>query len=253
MQRLLFTDFDGTLTQHQSPDILTANLLALQHWQRAGNEAILVTGRNHSVLPQILPSWKSYFAYIITDNGGAIFDQTDHLCLSRPFSDQLLETVIASTDPDILIAFYTPYSFAAQRPTDQEIIKLRLWFKNLEHLWSVQHFLCTGIIPVKSLPWPKSGFSKLPGVDLSQYCGFLDLVPKTSGKELAISWIADRYDSPKSSILTIGDDYNDIDMLSEFHGYTFTSSPPEVIQSASGRTIHSVAELIYSKLGLATP
>lgn len=241
---LLFSDFDGTLRDPNDPRVLDSNLSALENWRAAGNYACLITGRNYSAFSRILPEWKNYFCYLVTDNGGAIFDQGGELIATCAFPENLIQEVLISLPHDVLPVYYYPDHFTVTPRPKSSPIKLRLWFHELDDLWSKQRYFESGIFHLKSLPWPKPGFSTLPGVDLSQYCGFLDLVPENSGKEIAAKRITAILSVPREEIISIGDDYNDIALLNSFTGYAIDFSPSEVIQAASGRTIANVSTLI---------
>lgn len=252
---ILCTDFDGTLRDLNDPAVLSSNLISLQSWRAAGNQTYLITGRTHAALGEILPDLASYFDYVATDNGGAIFDCSDHLLTSFPFNASVVESILAIIPKEVLPVFYYPHEHGIDRLSGQNPIKIRLWFHTLVELWSEHHFLLASFTEVKSLPWPKPGFSQLPGVDLTQYQGFIDLVPKTSGKENAITNLSifASTANPKiqftyPNIITVGDDYNDVTMLESFESYAIATAPPEVIRAASGRTVHSVSELISLKM-----
>lgn len=246
---LFCTDFDGTLNDPNDLSVIHSNLLALSTWRQAGNYACLVTGRNYSVIPSILWRWEKYFDYLITDNGGAIYDNRERLILQYRFSPDLIDIILDSISDDVLPAYYYTHDYTADRNryADQIPIKLRLWFRSLNQLWSEQHRFETEFPEVKSLPWPKPGFSPLDNIDLSKYCGFVDLVPQRSGKESSIQRLAKKL-FLGDDIITVGDDFNDIAMLQKFEGYAIDTAPSEVIQAASGRTVRSVHELISRKL-----
>lgn len=255
---ILCTDFDGTLRDLNDPAILDTNLTSLKSWREAGNQAYLITGRTYTVLGEILPDWATYFDYVATDNGGAIFHQKGYLLASFPFQTSDVDDILAIIPDGTLPVFYYPYSLSTERLPDQTPIKIRVWFHTLDDLWSEHHYLSSNFTEIKSLPWPKPGFSQLPGVDLTQYPGFIDLVPETSGKENAITHLGVltatanlRTQFTHTNIITVGDDYNDIAMLKSFTGYAISTAPSEVIQAASGRTIHSVSELISLKMSQA--
>ncbi len=245
---LLLTDFDGTLRDLNDSTVLSSNLAAVQRWRAAGNEACLITGRNFSVLSQILPEWKNYFSFLATDNGGAIFDYQGDLIATYPLSENIIEEILTVIPHDILPVYYYPDHYSTTLRPKSRLIKLRLWFHDLDELWSKHHYFEANIFKLKSLPWPKHSFSPLPGVDLSNYCGFIDLVPPTSGKEIAAQRLSGILSFPHSEIIAVGDDYNDIPILEAFKSYAISSAPPEVICAASGRTITSISALISQEM-----
>lgn len=259
---ILCSDFDGTLSQKQNPSVLASNLKAVQAWRNAGHIFVLVSGRNHGVIDQILPGWQTKIDYMILDNGGAIFSNCNELIYVNELKRNLIREIQKLVCNNALPISYSPERCAIELMLDEVAIKLRLWFRTEEHFYTYQQRLENQNWPIKVLPWIGAGFSKLPsGADTSQFFGFLDIVPENGGKECAIATLVelahlnptdkaqntndlnDNQDS-SSNIITIGDDYNDIAMLKAFKGYAISNSPTPVIAAAQGRTVNSVAALI---------
>lgn len=245
---VLFSDFDGTLKSSEDTMVLSENLLAVRKWRAAGHKFVIVTGRNHAVINDILPDWQKFVDYLIMDNGGAIFSQQDQLVHIFQLKHSLVRDI-----QSLICNRALPISYSAERCSielllGEKAIKLRLYFKTETWFRRCQAHLEDKNWPIKILPWPKPGFSKLPGgTDPSQFFGFLDIVPQDSGKECAIQWLIDTQ-YPRENVLTVGDDYNDIVMLSQYQGFAITGSPEAVIAAAKKRTVKSVAELIYQHL-----
>lgn len=244
---LICSDFDGTINIPKSPSVLTQNLQAIQNWRAAGHYFAIITGRNHATIDHILPGWKNLVDYIIFDNGGAIFSHHDQLICINELDPQISESIQDFVRGQAVAISYSAYCNAFALPTNEATIKLRLYCYTEEKLWDLQQTLETQNWPIKVLPWPKRGFSNLPdGTDVSQFFGFLDIVPANSGKECNIIQLVERElpQIPFTDIITIGDDYNDITMLSQFQGYAISGSPNQVIAAAKGRNTASVATLI---------
>lgn len=245
---VLFSDHDGTFASKDDPTVLSGNLLAVHHWRNRGHKFVIVTGRNHAVINDILPNWQEYVDYLIMDNGGAIFSQQDQLVHIFQLKRSLIRDIQSFVCDRALPISYSAERCSIELLLGEKAIKLRLYFKSQTWFERYQAHLEAKNWPIKVLPWPKPGFSKLPsGKDPSQFYGFLDIVPQNSGKECAIQWLIDTQ-YPTEQIITVGDDYNDIAMLSQYQGFAITGSPTEVVTAAQGRTVKSVAELIYSHL-----
>lgn len=248
--KIICSDFDGTLKQ-DDPSVLERNLRAVQTWRDAGNIFIIVTGRNHAVLDQILPNWQNLIDYAIMDNGGAIFSNRDEIIYIHELRYSLIRRIQSLVCDRALPLSYSPYRCSIELLLGETAIKLRLWFRTEHHFsWYKKRIEDQGF-PVKILPWIGAGFSKLPsGASTEQFYGFLDIVPFDSGKECAIAQLVNlkNWETTPSKIITVGDDYNDIAMLAAYQGYAIHGSPQEVITAAQGRTATSVADLIYHHL-----
>ena len=71
----------------------------------------------------------------------------------------------------------------------------------------------------------------------------VDLPPKSVNKGLAVKRVADMLGVPEDNIYTAGDNYNDMDMLSRFHGRAIYYSEPEVLAVAE-KSVTTIAEII---------
>lgn len=246
---LLCADFDDTLNVHGCPEVFKRNLRAVRRWRELGHNFGLTTGRNMSILRQIFPNWQQQVDFVATDNGGAIFSHEGELWQTRPLESGMIASIERLAGANVQPAYYTAFNYGIQYPKESEVIKLRLWFLSpqealtakgkLEHQFGNK---------IQVLPWLRQGYSPLPGVDLSQYAGFLDVVSAWSGKQNAIKFVAERQNISEMEIFTVGDDYNDLAMLWRFQGYAIIGSDFEVVQAAQGRTVASVADLVKSLL-----
>ncbi len=245
---VICSDFDGTLNSSTDPLVLSTNLLAVRKWREAGHAFVLVTGRNHAIISSILPDWQKYIDYLIMDNGGATFSNQDQLIHVYKLERSLIYAIRSLVCNRAMPISYSPERCSIDLMVGETAIKLRLYFRTEELLKRCHAQIEDQNWPIKVLPWLKPGFSKLPdGTNPNRFYGFLDIVHKDSGKECAIQRLVNiKY--PQSDIITIGDDYNDIAMLSRFRGFAINGSPNEIIAAANGRTITSVANLIYQHL-----
>lgn len=242
------SDFDGTLNNAHNPNVLKKNLQAIQTWRAHNYQFVVVTGRNHAVLKKILPHWQNQIDYIITDNGGAIFSNQDQLLYVCELPLQLIRQIKNLVCDQAVPIVYSPELCTIELMLGETAIKLRLYFRTQRQYERYQAQITAQNWPIQILPWPKPGFSKLPGgTDPSQFYGFLDIVPQVSGKENAIAQLANLVQL-SSPILTIGDDDNDINMLTRYHGYAITGSQPQVLTATEGRNVNSVADLISQYL-----
>lgn len=248
--KIIFSDFDGTLRQ-KDQNVLTENLRAVQKWRHAGNLFVVVTGRNHAVLNQILPDWQNLIDYIIMDNGGAIFSNHDKLLYVHELQRRLIHQIQSLVCDRALPLSYSHDRCSIELMLGETAIKLRLWFKTEQHFRIYKDRIERQNWPIKVLPWIGAGFSKLPsGSSTEKFFGFLDIVPIDGGKECAIAKLVNlmNWSYTLDDIITVGDDYNDIAMLNTYRGYAIHDSPDKVITAAQGRTVTSVAHLIHSHL-----
>ena len=255
---LLCSDFDGTLRDPHDKTVLKRNLIAIHRWRNAKHRFAIVTGRSFSVLKQKLPNWDTVVDYVISDNGGAIYCNDGNLLYMASFDRAIMQEVVnLATNQTVpaLPVYYGPSRNAMTTDvfTPKGIIKLRLYCDSLESMWSHQTQIDQKGWPVKTLPWPRYGYSPLPnGEPPERYPAFLDVVPATSGKELTIAKLIELENANAGGqlepVITIGDDYNDLAMLTQYQGYLLSTAAPEVKATYDGPTIDTVAQLVSQLL-----
>ncbi len=77
----------------------------------------------------------------------------------------------------------------------------------------------------------------------------VDLPPKSVSKGIAVKRVADMLGIPENNIYTAGDNFNDMDMLSRFHGRAMFDSAPEVLAAAE-KSVKSISEIIEEILSI---
>jgi hydroxymethylpyrimidine pyrophosphatase-like HAD family hydrolase len=84
-------------------------------------------------------------------------------------------------------------------------------------------------LPVRLLDPARRDFDGLAGVTVA-HPRFLEFVAPGTSKGQAVRWLSRRHGIPLGQILAIGDQWNDVEMLSAVgHGVAMPSAPPEVI------------------------
>lgn len=103
---------------------------------------------------------------------------------------------------------------------------------------SIQHpvtkVMCAGAppLPTEVLPLARAYFAGRADVTVS-HPHFVEFVAPGVSKGRAIRWLARRLGIPLGAVLAVGDQWNDIEMLSEVgHGTAMPSAPVEVLAAA---------------------
>lgn len=71
--KLLATDYDGTLLFGDT--LLQEDLDAIHKWREDGNLFAIVTGRSHESMMKQIAQYGLQLDYLVTNNGGMIFDK----------------------------------------------------------------------------------------------------------------------------------------------------------------------------------
>ena len=213
--KIVFLDFDGTLFSHSSASIPASALKALRTLRENGIEVFLCTGRAYAEFADFDLSAIALSGRILS-NGQMIFDDKDRLIFHKPIQGLLKEKIIALfeetafpmymvTADDIYLNAISPLvkevqdSVTSSMPRikkyeGEEIYMASAFFDKEEDIEKV-----FALKDLAEITWwhdgavdivPK-GISKVQGIDeVLRYCGFTT-----------------------EEALSIGDGYNDIEML----------------------------------------
>lgn len=245
---VLCCDFDGTL--RQGGTVANSNLEALARWRDEGNLVVITTGRNYAKFQEIFPNWQKSTDYLITDNGGATFNNLGRLEMFNYFEkDQVQRVLQASPRASAATYYYTDFC-SSESLTPEVEIKIRRWYATLEPLWEdLKAVEAMDELEVKALPWPRKAYGNVEGIEVGNYAGFIDFVPAKSGKEDSIKQLLESKACRAADVIVVGDDYNDIAMIKSSGGYAIESGCEAAKEAAEGRTTRSVADLVHLILG----
>ncbi len=244
---ILVTDFDNTLYSHSDPHVLINNLQASEIFRQNGNKFVLATGRNISSLNRVLPNFYKYFDYIILNNGAICLHQNRETIFQYTIPANITQNI----SHDILQQFndnatFVYYDGTKEWPVlDHGITKLRCWITNPQIGNEVLRLISQKYSNrVKSFLAKEAVMSSVNWINNAErYRSFVDIMSKDAGKENAIRRLVSKF--PDEDVVTIGDDTNDIGMLTTFNGYAMQGSVPEVLKiTPPGRIVSSVAELM---------
>lgn len=187
---VLFSDLDHTLKSPEDPMVLATNLLAVRKWRAAGHNLVITTRHNYAELDTILPDWQKFVDYIITDDGGAIFSHQGKCIYACRLELRLVRAI-----QSLICDCGLPISYGIDRCSielllGETIIKLRIYFRTETLFHRYKERIEQQSWPIQVLSWPKPISGKLPsGASLSQFFGFLDIIPEHDGQERAREWL----------------------------------------------------------------
>lgn len=244
---ILVTDFDNTLYSHSNPQVLTDNLRTAQSFRQAGNKFVLATGRNASSLGRVLPDYDKYFDYVILDNGAVCLNRNNEIVFQYTIPEEMARGISQRISKKYSneVAFVY-YHNAKEWPTlDHDTTKLRCWTTDINIGSNVLKMVNQNYgRQVRSFLVKEVFLSSVKWIDESErFHSFVDIMSKDAGKENAIHHLGNQFSD--EAIVTIGDDTNDIGMLTAFNGYAMRKSVQEVLKAVPpDHVVSSVAELI---------
>ncbi len=246
---ILVTDFDNTLYSHSDQQILIGNLQASRRFRQTGNKFVLATGHNASSLGRVLPNFDKYFDYVILDNGAVCLNQSDEVVFQYTIPEEVAQSISQSIlrkySDEVAFVYY--HSAKEWATLDHDTTKLRCWATDVKVGNDVLALVNRNYgDKVKSFLAKEATMSSVKWIDDGErYHSFVDIMSKEAGKENAIRHLASVF--PDEEIIAIGDDTNDIGMLTSFDGYAMRNSVQEVLGVVpSDHIVSSVAELMQN-------
>lgn len=241
---LLATDFDSTI--FYDGDISKNDLEAIKKFKEAGNLFGIVTGRG---LQSIRPSLKKFnidYDFIIGLNGGVIELSNGDIIKESTIHPEAGVGIV-----EILKEYDLQFSMAANN-TELMLIRYdesdeHVKFNKDRSVDVLDHFT-NFVVRAKNsqdlLEIKERIESLYPEVNCHQNGEKLfDITQRGINKAVGISEIQKHFDLDKSQITVIGDAHNDLEMISEYNGYTVPNGIKEVKEVAKA-TVSNISELI---------
>lgn len=238
---ILFADFDRTLFFRDDDGKTRANLDAIKKWRSAGNQFCITTGRSYRSITEQLPEMKELCDYSIVDGGSIVLSKTDELIKAFYFDPAVVSGIVefSKSFSEVPATFYyTPNSEDAEYKTEN-ITKLRLWFNDTALLATVameirKKFPVFAFILERCIPSHQALIGKN---------GFVEIIPIGFGKSNAIKYLLQEKNILPEDVITIGDGFNDLEMICDFNGFAVEGSE---LANARGelKTTESISSLL---------
>jgi len=248
--RLFGCDYDGTL---RIGTVAKGDLEALARFRKAGNRFAIVSGRGKGMIWKELQYFGVEVDFLIADNGAIIFDENgDEIWRLDPDQSVVRQIIdFGLTLKYTLVGFGDGHGFAGLGVKEEKIEKpnfnalldsVEADPQELLAQGKINAILLRGVHPEDSFKlqqmvqerWGKQVTTCLNN-------GTLDIIAAGASKQAALEWLKEYLHA--SEVLTLGDGYNDIGMISAFGGYAMENAPQEVKAKAAG-TVASVAEYL---------
>lgn len=258
MIRLIATDMDGTLLVHGVKGIPDENLRAMKQAVARGIHVALCSGR--------MPEDMSFFAsdaglnvHILALNGSYCLDVPHGLCVSshtmQPADAQALRDMLQAY-PGLHYEIFSGNDLVVNMaPSDNWEInvgtnlrrpggKTRVAVNQEERL---QQMLAQGVNKLVVVDEAMTGVlvkirqeiaRRLPGLEVSSsWCNNLEIMARGVNKGAAVTALARRLDIPMDQVMTLGDNENDIPMLTcAGVGVAVENATPGALAAAKYRT-----------------
>ena len=249
--KIIASDYDGTLRRHNG--IEQTDRDAIKKWRENGNLFGIVTGRDEPFIKNITAEDNLEIDFLIIYNGVDIYEFADGQAklIKRMLGKsgrlyELLPLILRKSGD--WADFVTPERSYYVTYNDEPASSRNNWVKS-EALKDVNEFmqiysLCkTESDALEIARQLNDGFSE--SVSALVNGSWLNVAPSGVTKASGVWEYAKLKSVGRENIFTIGDSYNDMDMIKEFNGFTLENGA-EAVKKISRAVYSGVWELIYN-------
>ena len=195
--KILASDYDGTLRTEELVDINDVH--AIHEFRAAGNMFGLVTGRSMESIQTEIQKNKIEFDFIVANNGGVIYDR----------------------DFQRLQVLYMDFNKANEHEEEVldrgKISQLVVSLNDTMLAEEISHYINTN-------------FKGYAVAYVNVNC--VDIVPEGVSKAEGLYFIEQHLGLEHDAIYAIGDSFNDIPMIEEFHGCAMMHARSAIVEPA---------------------
>ena len=250
--KIAISDFDGTLKDFNM-GVPRSNIEAIHKWRKAGNKFGIATGRNVTMLDFELQNYDITLDFLICVNGAVIFDKDRNILKSVKISPQIIkdffEAPLIKDADNPMTVFCERTVFTMRRPypdIPSELVSEISVDEAMRRDDVVQFGIkfADADAAKRAMEQIESQFPMLGGNPNRQ---FLDINMRGINKKTGINQLLTLMNWNDNPLFVIGDDKNDLPMITHFKGYTVKTALPS-IQAAASKVYNSVGNMLLDNL-----
>lgn len=235
MKKFLVSDFDGTF--YINDENIQINIEKVKEFRNNGNIFAIATGRSFLDSMKDLKKFNIEYDYLIINHGATLLDKNYQLIRNYPIDNKAKNDI--KNEFNIIDDENTFVCKALESRTSinqDDITKIHIRFSSKDEQFKSNNILNTKYKDyIKSYPIMNSYNS-------------IEIISSSTDKSIAINEIAKIENIKSSNIYTVGDSFNDIEMLETFSGFCMANSE-EFVKSKIDKKVSSVAEIIDIIIG----
>lgn len=247
--KIFISDFDGTLCC--TPESTLADREAINRFREKGNKFGIASGRSLSSL-KILQE-KNIPSDFLLANTTSVCTAESKIIFSQKIRSGIIPYLFECITKEGGLVFSITKEFEDFFiPTGDETYKMRgkeislSSVEKLEYFSQVSTILPTTDAASRVVKKINKNFSDTLSSYQNGIC--IDIISKGWSKATGIAKLAELYSIDTQDIYTIGDNYNDILMLSAFNSFVVANAPAEIKRYASIGVVPTVADAIETLL-----
>ncbi len=229
MRKLLVSDYDGTFFVNDKD--LARNVRAVDEFRKRGNLFVFATGNNYHVFSKVVKFEHVGYDYLILDHGSLIIDRDKNIINCHYIRHDIVGSIVSELNRYGLKSKLCNL-WDDDVSENTEVTKISAWIKDLEIAKRITNYIQN-----------EFGSAINAYTMIFDDINIIEIVSGEIDKKKAIKVLANKINVSNDDIYTVGNGYNDIEMIKEYNGYCMNGSVEELISVCPNR-IDSVSELI---------
>lgn len=229
MRKILVSDYDNTFYINDAD--IKSNIEKVKEFRNNNNIFVIATGRSYDDFNVELEMYPIKYDYLIINQGATILDYNGNIIKNYIIDKNVKNNLIKDLElenQDTMFACSLLESRASIK--GDKITKIHKKYEMLNIAEKMNEII-------------NKKYSKYIISYLIPEVKAIEIISSETNKANAITEIAKIENINKKNVFTIGDSYNDIEMIENFNGFCVTSAENE-IKNISTKEYISVSELI---------
>ncbi len=255
MKKLLVSDYDGTFFTGDEKQV-KKNVNAVKKWIDHGHVFAFGTGRDVVNMQYEYDRFQVTYDYLVGVNGAYVCDDKGNVLYKRTIDNKIAREIIDILEPDskgqLLVQNGVDGAYVINyNPEDEEIMKL---YNKVTKIYNQtpQEALNYDVVSVGCRTEKFEDAKRLNDIVNERYSEYVssfnnltyvNVVPKNISKATGIQLIADKCEIAKENVHTIGDNLNDLEMITCFNGAAMANGV-ESVKSQASMIVETVEEYI---------
>ncbi len=235
MKKFLISDYDGTF--HTDEKSMKSNIEKVKEFRKSGNIFAIATGRSFYDFTKLLDKFNIEYDYLIINHGATLLDKNHNIINNHSINNIAKENIRAEFDlVDDEHIFVCKCLESRTSILEDNITKIHIKCKSKE-----EQMRFNDIINNKYKNYVKSYL--ITGLNNS-----IEVISYNTDKYTAIQEIAKIENISIKNIYTVGDSFNDLEMLEAFNGFCMESGE-ETVKCKIANKCSTVEDVIDKIIG----
>jgi len=229
VKKILVSDYDQTF--YISDEDIEKNIIAVNEFRKRGNIFVIATGRSYFDFKSQVNLYCLKYDYVILNHGTTILDNKDNIISNFSIKNEIIESLKNDLDIEKSVDGFCCSRLESRVDFDyKDLTKINIKYDSENETKYIYNLI-------------KEKYSN--SVELYYVNNkILEIISNKINKSKAISLLLNKLNMVKDNVYTIGDGYNDIEMIKDFNGYAMKNAVEDLKLNVE-KEYNSVFEFIY--------